>query len=106
MSRECPHPRSAANVTCNNCDQLGHFSKYCTEPKDWSRVICKQCGKPGHTIVRCKADPSEYIDNNENAPPNASEDWMNTDGASTAEPVAVEGSWMAASTETAAVAEW
>lgn len=97
MSRECPHPRSAANVQCNNCGQTGHFRRDCPEPKDYSKIICHTCGHAGHTASRCTVDPADYAKNDTadialdgSAP--VAEDWMNDGG--NAEPAGAGEDWM------------
>lgn len=43
MSKECDKPRNPANVTCRNCEEMGHFSKDCPKPRDYSKVKCSNC---------------------------------------------------------------
>ena len=43
MSKECDKPRNPENVTCRNCEEMGHFSRDCPKPRDYSKVKCTNC---------------------------------------------------------------
>ena len=43
MSKECDKPRNPENVTCRNCEEMGHFSRDCPKPRDYSKVKCQNC---------------------------------------------------------------
>lgn len=81
MSKECDKPRNPENVTCRNCEEMGHFSRDCPKPKDWSKVKCQNCDQSmlpdlfscnklvfankkivGHTKARCKEPIKEVGD--------------------------------------------
>jgi hypothetical protein len=38
------------NVTCCNCQKLGHIRSECPAPK---KLLCYRCGKPDHTVRNC-----------------------------------------------------
>jgi hypothetical protein len=38
------------NVTCWNCQKLGHIRSKCPAPK---KLLCYRCGKPDHTVRNC-----------------------------------------------------
>lgn len=43
MAKECEKPRNPDNVTCRNCEEMGHFSRDCPKPRDYSKVKCSNC---------------------------------------------------------------
>jgi hypothetical protein len=53
MSKECPKDPNPKNVTCRNCEKLGHFSKDCTEKKNLDNVQCHTCNEMGHFSRDC-----------------------------------------------------
>ena len=53
MSKECDKPRNPANVTCRNCEEMGHFSKDCTKKKDYSKVKCSNCDQSMSASLIC-----------------------------------------------------
>ncbi|KAL4755864.1 uncharacterized protein BDW70DRAFT_154623 [Aspergillus foveolatus] len=48
---ECPNPRSAEEIECKRCDELGHFAKDC--PQASAPRACRNCESEDHIARDC-----------------------------------------------------